>query len=54
MKVKLDPGKTRKTMSRFGVQALQWPFTSKQVDKIVSNLQGYKQTFSLALQVEQT
>jgi hypothetical protein len=54
LKVKLDPGKTRKTMSRFGVRALQWPFTSKQVDKIVSNLEGYKQTFSLALQVDQT
>jgi hypothetical protein len=54
LKVKLDPGKTRKTMSRFGVRALQWPFTSKQVDKIVSNLEGYEQTFGLALQVDQT
>lgn len=54
LKVKLDPGKTRKTMSRFGARALQWPFTSKQVDNIVSNLEGYKQTFSLALQVDQT
>jgi hypothetical protein len=53
LKVKLDPGKTRKAMSQFGVRALQWPFTSKQVDKIVSNLEGYEQTFGLALQVDQ-
>jgi hypothetical protein len=54
LKVKLDPGKTRKAMSRFGVRALQWPFTSKQVDKIVSNLERYERIFGLALQVDQT
>jgi hypothetical protein len=51
---KLDLGKTRKNMSRFGLRALKWPFSSKQVDKIVSDLEGYEQTFSLALQVDQT
>jgi hypothetical protein len=54
LEAKLDPGKTRKTMSRFGFRALKWPFTSKQVDKVVLNLEGYEQTFSLALQVDQT
>jgi hypothetical protein len=54
IKVKLDPGKTRKTMSRIGFRALKWPFTSKQVEKIVSTLEGYEQTFNLALQVDQT
>ncbi|KAI1559940.1 AAA-16 domain containing protein [Pyrenophora tritici-repentis] len=54
VKAKLDPGKTRKTMSRIGFRALKWPFTSKQVDKIVSTLEGYQQTFMLALQVDQT
>ncbi|PZD23658.1 WD40 repeat protein [Pyrenophora tritici-repentis] len=54
MKVKLDPGKTRKTISRIGLRALKWPFTSKQVDKIVSTLEGYEHTFTLALQVDQT
>jgi hypothetical protein len=53
LKVKLDPGKTRKAMSWFGVLALQWPFTSEQVDKIVSNLEGYEQTFGLALHFDQ-
>jgi hypothetical protein len=54
LQVELEPGKTRKTMSRIGFRALKWPFTSKQVDKIVSNLEGYEQTFSLALQIDQT
>lgn len=54
LRVELEPGKGRKTMSRFGFRALRWPFTSKQVDKVILNLEGYEQTFSLALQVDQT
>jgi Zn-finger domain-containing protein len=38
-----------KAMSRFGVRALKWPFTSKQVEKIVSSLEAHKHTFTLAL-----
>ncbi|KAF2194154.1 vegetative incompatibility protein HET-E-1 [Zopfia rhizophila CBS 207.26] len=54
LKAELGPGKIRKAMSRFGVRALKWPFTSKQVEKIVSCLERYEQTFALALQVDQT
>ncbi|KAF2474193.1 vegetative incompatibility protein HET-E-1, partial [Lindgomyces ingoldianus] len=54
IKAKLEPGKTRKTMSRIGMRALKWPFTSKEVGRIVSSLEGYEQTFTLALQVDQT
>ncbi|EON69685.1 hypothetical protein W97_08945 [Coniosporium apollinis CBS 100218] len=54
LKKGLDPGKTRKAMSRFGVRALKWPFESKEVDKVVRNLERCKQTVSLALQVDQT
>jgi predicted RNase H-like nuclease (RuvC/YqgF family) len=54
LKAELEPGKTRKAMSRFGVRALKWPFTSKQVEKIVSGLERYERTFALALQVDQT
>jgi arginyl-tRNA synthetase len=52
VKVKLEPGKGRKTMSRVGLRALRWPFTSKQVEKIVSTLDGYKQTFMSTLEVD--
>jgi predicted nucleic acid-binding Zn-ribbon protein len=54
VKVKLEPKMGRKAMSKFGVRALKWPLTSKQVDRIVSSLEGYEQTFTLALQVDQT
>ena len=53
LKTQLEPGKTRKAMSRFGVRALKWPFTSKEVEKIVASLERYEQTFSLALQADQ-
>jgi hypothetical protein len=53
LKERLEPGKTRKAMSRFGVQALKWPFSNKQVEKILLNMEGYGQTFTLALQVDQ-
>ena len=54
LKAQLEPEKTRKAMHRFGVRALKWPFTNKQVEKIVASLKKYEQTFSLALQVDQT
>jgi predicted nucleic acid-binding Zn-ribbon protein len=50
----LKPGKTRKAMNRFGVQALKWPFTSKQVEDTLSSLEVYERSFTLALQVDQT
>src|SRR5436309_2245686 len=45
---RLEPSNTRKAMSRLGVRALKWPFTSKEVEKIIADLERYKQTFSLA------
>ena len=54
LKTKLDPGKTRKAMSNFGIRALKWPFESKEVEKIINDLERCKQTISLALQVDQT
>jgi hypothetical protein len=51
LKFELESGKA---ISRFGVRALKWPFTSKQVEKIVSSLEAHKHTFTLALQIDQT
>jgi hypothetical protein len=51
LKSELESGKA---MSRFGVRALKWPFTGKQVEKIVSSLGAHKHTFTLALQINQT
>jgi len=51
--IQLDPGKTRKAMSRFGIRALKWPFESKGVEKTIHDLERCKETISLALQVDQ-
>ena len=50
----LEPGKTRKAMSRIGVRALKWPFTSKEVEKLVASLESYEQIYTLALLTDQT
>ncbi|KAF5853876.1 hypothetical protein GGP41_006653 [Bipolaris sorokiniana] len=54
LKDQLEPGRSRKAMQRFGIRALKWPFTSKEVEKTVQNIESYQATFSLALQTDQT
>ena len=51
---RLKQGKRQKVMSRLGVRALTWPFKSKEVGEIVSELESYQQIFALSLQVDQT
>jgi hypothetical protein len=54
MKTQLKLGKIQKAMGRIGLRALTWPFTSKQIEKNITSLEQYQQTFSLALQIDQT
>ena len=49
----LDPGKERKKISRFGIRALKWPFKSKDVTKIIEELNRHKETIILALNIDQ-
>ncbi|EMT67651.1 Kinesin light chain [Fusarium odoratissimum] len=51
---RLHPGSARKAMRRFGLRALKWPFNGKEISTVVSNLEHYKQTITLCLQVDQT
>ncbi|KAF5696993.1 kinesin light chain [Fusarium globosum] len=51
---RLDPGSAWKAMRRFGLRALKWPFESKEISTVISNLEHYKQTITLCLQVDQT
>lgn len=37
----LRPGKSHKVIRHFGAQALAWPFKSKEVEKITSDLESY-------------
>ncbi len=54
LKTQLDPGKTRKPMSLVGVRALKWPFTSKEVEKIVASLESYEHICTLVLVTDQS
>lgn len=54
LKTQLDPGKTRKAMSRVGVRALKWPFTSKEVENVVASLESYEHIYTLALVTDQS
>ncbi|RYP75597.1 hypothetical protein DL771_002297 [Monosporascus sp. 5C6A] len=51
---KLEPGTTRKAMRRFGLRALKWPFCSKDIESVVTNLKRCEQTILLGLQIDQT
>jgi hypothetical protein len=46
--------KNQKGTRRIGWRAPKWPFETRQVDKIIQNLAGYKQTILVALQIDQT
>lgn len=54
LKTQLEPGKTRKAMRRVGVRALKWPFSRKEVEKLVASLESYEQICTLALLTDQT
>ncbi|KAK0714729.1 WD40-repeat-containing domain protein [Lasiosphaeris hirsuta] len=50
---KLRKGRRAKTMRRMGLRAFGWPFESKDVDKIIENLQRDQDSFAAALQIDQ-
>ena len=50
---KLQPLKATKWMSKLKLRELKWPFETSEVNKIIGYLQGYKQSISLALQLDQ-
>lgn len=52
MEKKMKMGKGHKAMSRLGLRALSWPFTRKEVDKIIEELKVIEATITLALQVD--
>jgi hypothetical protein len=50
----LHMGRRAKAMRRLGLRALEWPFESKDVDKIIANLQRDQDSITNALQIDQT
>jgi hypothetical protein len=51
---RLDLGKRRKLMNKVGLRALKWPLRRTEIEGIIKNLEGYKSSFLLSLQVDQT
>lgn len=54
LEVKIDPGRGKKLMRKVGFRALKWPLKRAEVEGIVQNLERYKSSFTLSLQVDQT
>ncbi|KAH7353339.1 kinesin light chain 3 [Plectosphaerella cucumerina] len=54
LKEKLEPTPKRSTIRRLGLRALKWPFSSKEVDQILSSLKRHEDTIHLGLQINQT
>ncbi|KAL8296096.1 hypothetical protein RB600_001541 [Gaeumannomyces tritici] len=46
-------GRRHRAMRRVGLRALKWPFESKEVEKIISDLRQKRDAISAALQVDQ-
>jgi hypothetical protein len=54
LEAKLDPGKGKKLVGRIGLRALKWPLKRTEVEDLTQNLERYKSSFLLSLQVDQT
>lgn len=54
LRAKIEPGTARKTMRRFGLRALKWPFSSKETETIIRTLERYQLNIMSGLQIDQT
>ncbi|KAJ5496975.1 hypothetical protein N7463_008962 [Penicillium fimorum] len=54
LEAKLVPGKGSKLMKKVGLRALKWPLKRADVESIIQNLERYKSSFLLSLQLDQT
>jgi hypothetical protein len=51
---KLEPHEDKSRMRQFGLRALKWPLTAKEVDNILVAIGRHKASFTLALTTDQT
>jgi hypothetical protein len=54
LETKLDPGNGKRLMRKMGLRALKWPLKRTEVEGVAKNLERYKSSFLLSLQVDQT
>jgi hypothetical protein len=45
----LEPGQGKNKMKQLGLRALKWPFSRKDVEKLLTTIGRHKATFNLAL-----
>lgn len=53
LETRLGPGKKEKLMRKVGWRALKWPLKRTEVEEVIQNLERYKTSFLLSLQVDQ-
>ena|SRR5271154_5187181 len=51
---KLDTGQGKNNMRQFGLRALKWPFSRKEIDKTILAIGRHKEIFNLALTTDTT
>lgn len=51
---RLNPRKMKTLMNKVGLRALKWPLERGEVENIVKDLERYKSSFILSLQMDQT
>ncbi|RMJ22820.1 WD domain, G-beta repeat protein [Aspergillus sp. HF37] len=49
----IDPGMRTKAMRKFGFRAWKWPLKCTEVNRIIQDLERYKTSFTLSLQIDQ-
>ncbi|KAJ6060292.1 hypothetical protein N7444_002146 [Penicillium canescens] len=54
LEMRLDPGKGKKLMRKVGLRALKWPLKRAEVEGVIQNLERYKSSFILSLNVDHT
>ncbi|KAL3429913.1 WD40 repeat-like protein [Aspergillus tetrazonus] len=54
LETRLNPGKGKTLMRKIGFRALKWPLKRREVEALTQNLERYKSSFLLSLQVDQT
>lgn len=52
--MKLDTGQGKNNMRQFGLRALKWPLSRKEVDKTILAIGRHKEIFNLALTTDTT
>jgi hypothetical protein len=54
LEAKINTSRGNKMMRRLGLRSLSWPMKRAEMGRVLENLERYKSSFTLALQIDQT